>query len=1210
MDTQSLGVKVDDEVYDLTISSFDTIQTLIILLSKKINLPPIFIFLTKKDSLQKVENIKDQPFRSIKRISETNDLANAKLEFVTLRSLSKIDNFNTAYEIAKKYLPDPDAVFATFYYFYNKPENAEFLNNPSSNKFREKYSESFDLLKEIDENKFNGVISVSSFINSYEKFVRRVEESNSSVLKASTLYDVTKNSEKYKSESKKNEKLITDTKLTFTNIKCVLNRTDQRDEFEYFNDAVLSTDVPLIFINGFYKILKGFSISKQWIDRIKEYSDVSIRSENEKHKNHLVMFVLNKYNYTQTKKENADMFSLISVYIQDNEIHLNINSKIEDYNKNTDLKEDQFLKRICNSLNIKTKDLDVKIYPQNLRCHFYITKTLIEKLFYYELIMNNKIVSDFLCANERFRIFNKRGGIQTVFKQCDIVFSLQSLFVSRPLRKKIGSSVKVNDYVVEIKVSFAKNLFEVDLLKKYLSVMVAIYNNKKDCIQKLYSNLPSFDQERKDVLLEGKKEKPARMTLASYNPELFVEGYPKRCNKSPTIIEDEDEIKERIKNGEDIMKYPLFDEFKVNYYSCEHRENHKHPGLMKTDLTQWPLPCCFEVNQLEKENSIRYMYENKVNIGGGDVYKEISLKILQTSHTLPLGGIGKPAKDITNYFKIIDQQNVYIRRYVPLGPRSAIVAIASALKIKRAETSDKEELDDFINEKIKEMKNIVRKNIGFQNAYEYDKKTLIQYLDQNEKFIDIRIFHNILEELFNCNIFIFVHNKEFTQGNFGCPEFSHNLLMFEKKFSLRHSVILYETTGSNIENLLYPHYEIIGQYNTEEGDTNFIFDKDSVTIKELVKLYKSMYFPFGNNTKNILNSIKFNTKILEQQVDFFGKTRLILFENDVNVITMPIDSISNQRLQNKKSTFKYSPCSLGKALDFMKNEKVKYKQVIVRNILVGLKGSKNNLDFYIPITPQEISITNENIQQLPSITFIRDSEMEKYNNYEQISRHLLSHVIYEFSKFIIGKKLEDNLFNLLEEFYNKVFEIRQSESIDLYKEIPRDFNKQTSFKRNSKIIISSQELAKRLLYSLLVECRKGFSRIREYKDLIYVPNYYKNIRDFGSSEDNIIFQNTESVEKWMNVVKQPLYQIHEKLNQDFMNDLEKGFSVINGETFFDGKLKGVFICKKENDNITETKGTLIVLNSDKIDVIGEGSNLHLTFLYNDETYLLRLTKYN
>jgi len=1220
MNTQSVNVKIDGNIHVLQISASDTVQTIIQQIAKKLEISPMFVFLTRKESLTRIENIKGLPFKSVKRFVEISDLTNAELEFETPRRAEKEKTFDNAYEIVKKYLEGTDAIMTTFYYFYNKPINANFIDNPSSEEFRgkqlEKYMESTELLQKISDHDFIGINGVQSFKNIYGTFYNRVKESIANLNKVSTLTQIMEKSKEY--NTKKIEDLITETKLTFTNIKCVLSgMEDEKDEYEYFNKAVLSNDVPLIYINGFYKVLKGFKVDKLWIEKIKDYTD------NEKFKHHLILFVLNKYNYNKNESESKlrDAYSLISLSMNNSTLVININSQIEDYNNKTDLKEEQLLTRICNTLDIKSSNVNVEIFPQHLRCMFYITKTMIEKMFYYDLLMNNSIVSEFLCANERFRIFNKRGGVQSVFKQCETIFSLQSMLVTRPLRKRIGTSVKVNEYVTEIRVSYAKNLAEVDLLKKYLSLMTSVYNKKKDCLQdiysKIYSNAQKYEQERREVLLEGKKEKAVKMTLASYDPELFVAGYPKRCNKSPIIIEDEEEAQEKIKQGEHIMKYPLFDEFKSYYYTCENRPNYPYPGLLfKKNLSRWPLPCCFEVDQTTKKNSIRYMYENKQQFDEDESIKELKEKILVTRHTLPAGGIGKLTKNIEDYFRIVDQNNLYIRRYVPQGPRAVIVAIASALKDKRVEqTEDGEDpdIEAFIDDKIDEMKKLVRKNIGFQNAYNFDRKTIIHYLNEPEKFIDVRVFHTLLEEVFKCNIFIFVHNKEYPEGNFGSPDFAHNFLTNKQKYSIRPSVILYETTGSNNQNLLNPHYEIIGTIDLtdQKKSKKFMFNKDDKTIKELYQLYENMYFPFGIETHNIIPKMPFTTKILEQQVDFFGKTRIILFEGDVNVLTMPIDSMTNNMLKSKKSTFNYKSCDLENAVEFMNNEDIKYKQIYVKKLLVGLEGVKENINVYIPINPQEVSNKNLQIQQLHSISFIRDSELDKYNQYEQISRHLSSHVLYEFSKFLRGRTLSDKtLFKLLEEFYNTCFDIRKTNEMELYKTIPRNFSKPTSFKSNGKIIVSSKELAKRLLYTLFIECKKGYDRVVEYKNLIFVPHYYKNIRDFDSSQDNIIFPSTDSIVLWIESPPEKMYNVHEKLSEEFIEDINKGYAVLNANSFFNKKLTGVYICCKENESVDLLKGTLLILNNNNIEKKGNGGITHLTFMYNDEVYLLRMTKYN
>jgi hypothetical protein len=274
---------------------------------------------------------------------------------------------------------------------------------------------------------------------------------------------------------------------------------------------------------------------------------------------------------------------------------------------------------------------------------------------------------------------------------------------------------------------------------------------------------------------------------------------------------------------------------------------------------------------------------------------------------------------------------------------------------------------------------------------------------------------------------------------------------------------------------------------------------------------------------------------------------------------------------------------------------------------------------------------------------MKESELDIYNEFERISRHLTAHVIYEFSNFLNGRVLsnmyilkkqqekfeqkfeqkkqekkeekqededEQKVLTFLEDFYNNHFIIRDQSIQEVYKNIPRDFRKPCSFKQDGKIIMTSRELAKRMLYTLLFECRKGFNTIIDYKNQTYVPNYYKNIRDFKSSEDNIIFPNTDSVLLWINAPPQPSYKIHEVLDNDFINDVEKGYAVLNGKSFFKNKLDGVFICCKESSEIDIVNGTLIALSSDKVEVQGSGGDLFLTFMFNETVYLLRMTKYN
>jgi hypothetical protein len=278
------------------------------------------------------------------------------------------------------------------------------------------------------------------------------------------------------------------------------------------------------------------------------------------------------------------------------------------------------------------------------------------------------------------------------------------------------------------------------------------------------------------------------------------------------------------------------------------------------------------------------------------------------------------------------------------------------------------------------------------------------------------------------------------------------------------------------------------------------------------------------------------------------------------------------------------------------------------------------LNFYIPIKPVKENTENEKIQEIHSVTMIGDSTLENFIHFEQISRQLLSHVLYHFSKFVV-REYEDNglvlssqnILSVLEDFKNKMIVIDDSLSeLDIYKNIPRLLQKETSFIKNGKIIMTSSELAKRVLYSIYVETKKGYDNIYEFKNKIYAPNFYQNIRDFKSSENNVMFSSEKDILTWIKSTEEPPQKIFDMFVEEFVLDIKKHSRALISSDMInniapDLLRAGVYECKRITPQ--NVVGTVYVLNPENVEKLGSGEDLHLAFKYDEEEYFLLMTKY-
>ena len=1221
MNTQSIKVLIDGVEETVPITNLDTIDSVKLYIAKKLKVPLKTIFV-KKEQTQTVEDVDDLPFYSTQKITESTDITSMKLEFTTLLSPQKVKSLDLIKSInyAKELYPDEaEAMMYTFWFKYNS-ETADFIIEANSELYRSNIMDIFNFVEALQSDKYKSFSTINEFIRRYNLFYKKLKQDMEDQEK---LIFSTSINQEYNKRIKEINKLIAQTtpsKLTHTVLKVVLSdrkTPTEKDIYEIFNNCNISTDVPYVSVGNFYKVLKGFKCPLSWVESAKEYNN-----------NTIVLYVLNKYNYTKLTNKSTD-FSKIIITIENNDIVILIDSKVDDYNKSTDLKEEQLLMRICDSLDLNYSKLICKIYPQEIKCSFYITDNFIKKILFLELCVNNRTCSSFFAANERYRIFNKKSSIQAILKQNNIVFQLQSLYVTYPVRKRVGSGVKIGENVVEIRVTSAKNLYDVESLKQYLALFISIYEENKECLEDIYKTyVSSFSAENSQLerLVEGKKIEAEKKEekLKDIAPEIFVKGYPRKCTKLPKII-SENEYEKLKKKKVDIMKYPLYGEYdETHYYSCQHLPNHPHPGLIKMEVNNQPhyAPCCFDVNQADKQTAFRYIYENEELEEDDKSGSSKVFKMTKTMKTLSINRLGVLTKNVSHFFRLIDPFNVYVRHFVPKGPKSLIAAVGIASKVK--DINDKEVLEEYIEKIIKKMKKTINNNIGFQNAYDYNAESLKQLLDQDEKYLDIRLFSDLLESVTGYRIVFFTHNKKYPDGTFSSPNFAHNLLLNNNKTNKPH-IILYETTGSASEKMQFPHYEIISIYNKQEKELYSVFNKDSDVVKEMEKLYKEIYLPFSDQTGTVIRNVPFENTIVQQHVDFFGKTRILYFENGINILTTPIDSIPLSQIEMVEGVkpyhkylkqFKYTPIKYEKAIDFCKSENVSYKKIKVKNWLVGLVSVKGNINFYIPLEPEQEETENEKIQTLHSVSMIRESALEKFIKFEQISRQLLAHVLYHFSKYISkkDKKLtSENILSVIQTFSedNTVVDETQ-ESQQLYKDIPRVFEAKTSFIQNGKIVFTNQELQKRLMYSLYVEFKRGVTRLEEYKSRIYAPNFYQNIRDFKSSEDNVMFHSEKDIINWINSSSEPSQKIYDMFINEFVNEIKKEGKALMSSNLLNkispNVIKdGVYECKKiVNKNVI---GTVYVLNPNTVEVLGNGGDLHLAFKFDEEEYFLLLSRY-
>jgi len=170
-----------------------------------------------------------------------------------------------------------------------------------------------------------------------------------------------------------------------------------------------------------------------------------------------------------------------------------------------------------------------------------------------------------------------------------------------------------------------------------------------------------------------------------------------------------------------------------------------------------------------------------------------------------------------------------------------------------------------------------------------------------------------------------------------------------------------------------------------------------------------------------------------------------------------------------------------------------------------------------------------------------------------------------------------------------------------------------TFIRGGKILVTSEELSKKLLYSILIESKKGYRSIINYKNLKFVPNYYKNIRDFRTPEESVLFYKKESVIEWIKsqLLEQPSHLIHQYINSGFLEDLKNDFALLKTKMVTNNE--ELFVCSIVDDVPENYNGLLIIYNGEsdvKLMKVGKSDDKILMFRYQDIIYTVYLIKYS
>jgi hypothetical protein len=864
---------------------------------------------------------------------------------------------------------------------------------------------------------------------------------------------------------------------------------------EIFNSLKVNEYSPFITTKDFYKISTDFVPPEEWI---------------ESYENSLVIYTNQRKIGSKSNFQNYE-----KVIVRVDPLSNNMTTEITVNTEKNNINRQEFTERVLSVFkdinpNI-TKNVEGKVVGV-----FFIPNMNIRKYVLTDLIMNDPIFTRLITIDDRDKATKIKPGIYFNFYHpstgvINATLTTKTMIKNDQNMKKVDKNLfDIGSFFLRIKVSKAENLISVNIFKDMLGKLLSRYKQKEEEIINYYKQyIPNFGEIAPEVLEIEKELKPSELVKG-----LFVSKYTRNCKADRMVsivsLEEANNLNlETIKFPRDVPDNPLAFKFPMDgedqhYYVCKSKE-YKYPGLKGNKLSNsetYPyVPCCYKKKQTLKKKYLNY-YEGKEIIMGENKQNNI----IVTNKILKNNQLGTLPKNIENLFTIIEPEYQYVRKGVNIGNSSFLNVILEALGIGK-DKNDEDLMKIRSGLATKKYAPLCR-----QEMYDESMETIIKKLEDPEVYLDPKLFINLIEETYKCNIYLF--SRKTLSGEMILPR---HLQSYYKNINNNKCIYVYEHMGSESDYAKMPQCELIIR-NSKKLKMSFT-KAESQKINEVYSMISKSY---ALNT--LIRPIVFPINVPEvtlysQSIDSYGKTRIVNINynnNDIKsritIFVTPIQPLSIVETP-KDDIFLADYYDV---LDFIKTLKIEIvSYTIIEDTIKEISGRIGNVDISIPVN-------HKNIEKLSSELLIKnnrsypdnlDSKLSMYNQNKKMARILVEYSIWMYSKYLNEKNItlpnDDTLSNFSE---NNFLIDKDYEYINISKKLSR---KSSILSNKTLIIVKNEETVKRLVYTLRIISVRNLDSLLLYRTNKVMKNYYVDVTDFDNSKNQIILYGSDSVDSWI-----------------------------------------------------------------------------------------------
>lgn len=856
--------------------------------------------------------------------------------------------------------------------------------------------------------------------------------------------------------------------------------------YEIFNALVLNNSCPFAVVDKFYKLFKNVQIKREWLEIM--YQDkILVKHVTEQDDVDIILELRNGTLYISTEIVSKDKVSFDQTVI--------------------------LLKKLLPSLRLQI----VKHTDENISGVFYIPKQTLDVLVFEHLVINNPLFSSFY-VDESEKASRTKTSIYTYFETgtelVSFVITPKRMDKYDPTMKGKPSDIfpETSPYL-RVRAMKVGSKADVSALISAFSKIITIYKSEYEQVVQFYRRyLPDFAR-TKDAREDEMSKKVASEKFQKLDPELFSGLYTRRCPHRPVVITEE-QI-DSLPDKDQIMRYPKTStEGTQRYYTCQTRkDDYKFIGLRTADpqITKYTyVPCCFKTDQ-RRGNTPYNKYYGLVDDSTG----RIQQRLVTGTKFLDYGKYGKldEFREVHNILTDPNDDFVFMRWGVDRTNRSFLQCVVEAVKSPMYKSDPKSEANRLrsLNGVIAALaSDIPMLNVARQSLFDKTVDEISELILDPETYIDPKIFTQMFERKFNCRIFTF------TTSSLSIPRAAKSVLM-SSALEDKPAVVILEHLGSTPTLASYPRCELIVRTNkTSTSDVAFSISQTNPVVKFISSIYTKMTnAQFG--TEDIAPfyiPAQIRSQIVGQIINSYGKTSALVTVDEFllyleqPIAPIPVREINTYQIRSHEVTQRY-------ITDKFNSEDIEVHDIISRDTRTAIQVTIGSFSCYIPTVIEqtdEIGLTDSVKIVVPDQS--NQSLLATFTRYQKFGKYLSEFMTFMFSQYLHDKKIVSIDDTVIENFVKEKTVIVPTIE---YKLTSRFFSVLQSQLTTSdgKLKIQSEELIKRLVFSLRITISQRTQDIFEYHKSKSIENYMIDVMDFDEYPQQIIVKGRDSVLRYI-----------------------------------------------------------------------------------------------